>query len=150
MEAAYSLYANGVGDRLWVIGAGKKTTVMGLAKVQASEVAQNIPWDRVDRIQVETESRNTIENAFAVKRYLEQFPQVKNVILVTSPYHMRRSMMMISQHISQEIKIIPFTPTNADFGLKNWWHSWTGISVTVSELVKFRLANIVIPRLKYF
>jgi uncharacterized SAM-binding protein YcdF (DUF218 family) len=150
VETAYSLFADGVGDRLWIIGAGKKSTVMGLARVQASEVAQKIPWDRFDRILVETESRNTIENAFAVKRFLEQFQGLKSVVLVTSPYHMRRSILMIAHHIPPETRIVPFTPVTAEFGKGNWWQTWTGISVTVAELLKFELASLLVPHLGYF
>ncbi|MGZ3649701.1 MAG: YdcF family protein [Bdellovibrionota bacterium] len=150
IEAAYSLFADGVGEQLWIVGAGKHATVMGLARAQAGDVAQKIPWDRFDKIQVETESRNTIENAFAVHRMLGQNPNFKNVVLVTSPYHMRRSMLMIAHHIAPGINIIPFTPISADFGRGDWWQSWSGISLTVAETVKFELAALLVPRLSYF
>jgi uncharacterized SAM-binding protein YcdF (DUF218 family) len=150
VEAAYSLFADGVGQQLWIIGAGKRATVMGLARAQAVEAAQKIPWDRFDKIHVETESRNTIENAFAVKRFLEQNGGVKKLVVVTSPYHMRRSLLMIAHHIPSDVVLIPYTPPAADFGRDTWWHSWTGIALTVEETTKFQLASILVPRLGYF
>jgi uncharacterized SAM-binding protein YcdF (DUF218 family) len=150
VEAAYSLYATGVGMQMWVIGAGKRATPMGLARAQAGEVAQRIPWDRFEKIQVETDSRNTIENAFAVKRLLEQNPGVKTLVLVTSPYHMRRSLLMIAHHIPTEVHLIPYTPPTADFAGADWWHTWAGISLTVEETIKFELASLLVPRLGYF
>jgi uncharacterized SAM-binding protein YcdF (DUF218 family) len=81
IETAFSLYASGVGEKMYIVGAGKKATKASLAKLQAVETAQKIPWDRYDRILVETESRNTIENAFAVKRYLEQNPQINRAFI---------------------------------------------------------------------
>lgn len=150
IDASFSLFADGVGEQLWIIGAGKKATVMGLARAQAVEVAQKIPWDRFDKIQVETESRNTIENSFAVRRLLEQNPGVKQVVLVTSPYHMRRALLMIGQHIPADVTLIPYSPPTAEFGQGTWWRTWTGIALTVEETVKFQLASFLVPRLGYF
>lgn len=150
VDTSYALFADGVGDQLWIIGAGKRATVMGLARVQAGDVAQKISWDRFERIHVETESRNTIENAFAVKHFLDQNPGVKKLLVVTSPYHMRRSLLMIGHHIPADIELIPYTPPTAEFAGSNWWYTWTGISLTIEETVKFWLASWLVPRLGYF
>jgi uncharacterized SAM-binding protein YcdF (DUF218 family) len=150
IEAAYSLFAEGVGDRLFVVGAGKKTTAIGLAKIQAVDAAQKIPWDRFERILVENESRNTIENAFVVKRFLDQNPDVKNLVLVTSSYHMRRAKFVIAHQIPADINIIPYTPANTEIEHENWWQSWLGVSVTAEEYFKFLMASLLVPRLGYF
>jgi len=148
IEAAFELFAAGVGEQLWIIGAGKHANVSTLARTQASDI--RIPLERFDKIQVENESRNTIENAFAVKRLLDHNPGIKNVVLVTSPYHMRRSLLMMEHHISPEINLIPFTPISADFGGTDWWHSWYGFSLTIAETIKLQLARLLIPHLSYF
>lgn len=150
VEAAYSLYANGVGEQLLVVGAGKKSTPQLLGRAHADGAAQSISQERFGRIQVETESRNTIENAFAVARFLEQNPQVKNIVLVTSGYHMRRAQMMIQTQVHREIRLIPYTPPSDALNQGNWWHTWLGIEVTTVEYVKFLLASLLIPRLGYF
>lgn len=150
IEAAFSLYANGVGDRLFIVGAGRKATKDGLAKLQAVATAQKIPWDRFDRIIVETESRNTIENAFAVKRFLEQNPQVKRILLVTSSYHMRRAEFMIANQLPHDLQIVPYTPPNSEIGKSNWWHTWLGITVTSEEYFKLLLVKLLLPTLGYF
>ncbi len=150
IETAFSLYARGVGDRMYIVGAGKKATKAGLAKLQAVETAQKIPWDRFDRILVETESRNTIENAFAVKRYLEQNPQIKKIILVTSSFHMRRAEFMISSQLPHDVEIIPYTPLNTEIGRDNWWQTWLGITVTTEEYFKLLMVKLLVPALGYF
>jgi len=150
IEAAFSLYANGIGERLFIVGAGPKATKDAIAKLQAVETAQKIPWDRFDKILVENESRNTIENAFAVKRFLEQNPQVKKILLVTSGYHMRRAEFMISNQIPLDVQIIPFTPTSTEIGRENWWQTWLGISITVEEYFKLLLVKMLLPTLGYF
>jgi uncharacterized SAM-binding protein YcdF (DUF218 family) len=150
IEAAFSLYANGVGERLFIVGAGRKATKDGLAKLQAVSTAQKIPWDRFDRILVETESRNTIENAYAVRRFLEANPQVKKILLVTSSYHMRRAKFMIAGQLPHDLEIVPYTPPNGEIGRTNWWHSWLGISITIEEYFKFLMVKLLLPTLGYF
>ncbi len=150
IESAFSLYANGVGERLFIVGAGPKATKESIAKLQAVETAQKIPWDRYDRILVETESRNTIENAFAVKRFLELNPQVKKIFLVTSSYHMRRAEFMIANQIPKYVQIVPFTPLSTEIDRSNWWHTWLGISLTTEEYFKLLMVKLLLPALGYF
>lgn len=150
VEAAYSLYAEGVGRQLLIVGAGKKSTPQLLGRAHADGAAKAISEDRFSRIQVETESRNTIENAFAVARFLEQNPNVNEIVLVTSGYHMRRALMMIESQVHRPVKLIPYTPPADSLHQKNWWHTWLGIEVTTVEYVKFVLASLLIPRLGYF
>lgn len=150
IEAAFSLYAHGVGERMFIVGAGPKVTKEGLAKLQAVQTAQKIPWDRYDRIMVENDSRNTIENAFAVKRFLELNPSVKKIVLVTSSYHMRRASFMIASQIPADITIVPFAPEATEISPSNWWHTWLGISVTVQEYLKFLAVRMLLPLLGRF
>lgn len=148
VEAAYSLFAQGVGDKLFIVGAGKRSTAMGLAKAHAPGAP--ISDARFSEIQVETESRNTIENAFAVSRYLQQNPSVRNVVLITSSYHMRRAQLMLEHQVHQDITVIPYTPPNESIHRGNWWHSWLGIEVTVVEYLKYAAAYLVVPQLGNF
>lgn len=150
IESAFSLYAAGVADRLLIVGAGPKASREGLAKLQAVQIAQKIPWDRYDRIEVETESRNTIENAFAVKRFLELHPSVKRVVLVTSSYHLRRAVYMISRQIPADVTIVPYAPEPTEIGRGNWWHTWLGISLTVQEYAKLLSVRVLLPLLGKF
>lgn len=150
VEAAYSLFSKGVGQQMVIVGAGKKSTVSGLAKAHASGALTNIPADRFSRIQVETESRNTIENAFAVSRFLQQNPEVKTVVLVTSGYHMRRAQLMIENQVHGSVSIVPFTPQTEAIGRDNWWHTWLGIEVTVVEYFKLLLTSLLLPQLSSF
>jgi uncharacterized SAM-binding protein YcdF (DUF218 family) len=148
VEAAYSLFARGVGSELLIIGAGKRSTVAGLIRAHAAEMSGKISPERFQKIQVENESRNTIENAFALGRYLQQNPGVKTIVLVTSSYHMRRAQVMIENHVDKDIRIIPYTPENDAIGPENWWKSWIGIEVTTVEYFKFLLASILAPQLR--
>lgn len=150
IEAALSLYEAGIGDELFIIGAGKRANAHALARVNAPELLDKIPEERFSRIQVETESRNTFENAFAVKKLLQQKPDVKSIILITSSYHMRRAQFILENQLPTGVKVVPFTSPNESVDRSNWWHSWLGIQLTVREYIKFLLASFILPKIGEF
>lgn len=150
VEAAYNLFAQGVGKELFIVGAGKKSTPGNLGRAHAAEALQKMTETRFRGIQVETESRNTIENAFAVSRYLQQNPEVKSIVLVTSAYHMRRAQVVIEHQVHNGLEIIPYTPPSERIEKRTWWHTWLGIEVTMTEYFKFLLASLLAPQLGYF
>lgn len=149
VETALSLYAEGVGQNLVIIGAGPKSTVNGLIRAHAPEAAKRLSPERLARIHVETDSRNTIENAFAIDAYLHKNPKVKSILLVTSGYHMRRAQLLIELQTKRPVVIIPYTPPNEFIEQKNWWHTWLGIEVTTLEYLKLVLAKVLVPRLSF-
>lgn len=150
IEAAYNLFAEGVGKRLFIVGAGKKSTPGNLGRAHAAESLQKMTEERFRDIQVETDSRNTIENAFAVSRYLQQNPDVKTIVLVTSSYHMRRAQVVIQHQLHENLNIIPYTPEKEIIGRGTWWHTWLGMEITMVEYFKFLLASLLAPQLGYF
>jgi uncharacterized SAM-binding protein YcdF (DUF218 family) len=147
IEAAYSLFSEGVGDRLFIIGAGKKSSPVGLAKAHASNIFEKLDEKRLEKIFVETDSANTIENAVAVSRLMEQHSEIENILLITSGYHMRRAQVMIENQLHRKVAVYPYVPTNEALTKMNWWHSWLGIQVTSMEYFKFQLARYLMPRI---
>jgi hypothetical protein len=63
---------------------------------------------------------------------------------------MRRAQLMLEQQIHRQINVIPYTPPNESLGIANWWHTWLGIQVTVTEYLKYVLAYLVVPQLGSF
>lgn len=145
IEAAFTLFASGIGKDLYIVGVGKKSTVPLLLKNHAPDL--QISGERLSRVQVETESKNTMENAVAVSAYLNQHPDVKTIVLVTSGYHMRRATFIIGREAHKSLEIIPFNPPNEFIEQENWWHSWVGIQVTVVEYLKYFIATEIYPLL---
>lgn len=147
IDAAFELYSSGVGAELVIIGAGPKTNLMTLIKSAANAYASKLPAERLAKITVEKESRNTIENAQAVGRYLSANPHVKKIVLVTSSYHMKRSLYILESVMGHRADIIPYTPPKEMIAADGWWGSWLGVQVTVVEYMKYLFARFVIPRL---
>jgi uncharacterized SAM-binding protein YcdF (DUF218 family) len=150
VEAALNLFAAGVGNRLVIIGAGPKSTPMTLLRIHAPDLLAKLGEEKVRAIEVESESKNTIENAFAVGRLAQKNPQWKRIVLVTSSYHMRRAIVTLESQLVDTIELFPFSPQGEIVGRNNWWHSWVGIEITLLEAFKYHLARILMPRLEYF
>ncbi len=148
IDAALDLFASGVGRELFVVGAGPKIQLPLLLKNSDPAVVARISPDRLNHIRVENESTNTIENAQVVERYLRLNPDVHELVLVTSGYHMRRSVFVIQQFASRPIRVVPWIPENESIGRGNWWQSQLGIRITAEELLKYLFASFTIPRLK--
>ena len=51
-------------------------------------------------------AKNTIENAYEVKRWLNEFQDIEEIILVTSYYHIPRSLIIFDK-IIPNLKVIP-------------------------------------------
>lgn len=148
IESAIDIFAKGTGKALLIIGAGEKSTSSSILRTHAERVnPEFLSTNKISKIEVETQSRNTIENAFAVTRYVQQNSSYKEIILITSGYHMKRAKLMLESQLGENITVIPMTPEGESLGLKNWWHSWLGIQITGIEYFKYLLAAFVIPKL---
>ena len=63
-------------------------------------------------------AQNTIENAFEIKEWLEEYPHIKNLVIVTSDYHQERSLQALQREISEDynMKFVSVSDDDADWG----------------------------------
>ena len=52
-------------------------------------------------------ARNTPENSYEVQKWLDENNEIKSIILVSSYYHLPRSMMIFKKKIQSNIEILP-------------------------------------------
>ena len=52
-------------------------------------------------------AKNTVENAYEVEKWLNKNSEINSIILVSSYYHLPRSMMIFTKKIQPNIKIFP-------------------------------------------
>lgn len=151
ISTALNTYASGRGQALFVAGAGAKTTREALIRENMSaEAAAQLSEERRQGIIVETQSRNTIENAYAVARFLRASPEITDVILITSAYHMRRSLLIFDNALGKTVTIHPQTAKDSTYGRETWWDSFTGFTITLQECGKLLLARVFLPLLEIF
>lgn len=150
IEAAFDLFASGIGNELFIIGAGPKVTLQALLKNADPAVVAKLSNLQIGAIRIERESANTIENAYVLEKFLDDHPYINEVVVVTSRYHMRRSLYVMQTLLKQKISLIPYTPPEEAIERENWWRSKVGIQVTMEEYGKYLAARILIPRIGTF
>ncbi|MBC7384747.1 MAG: YdcF family protein [Cryobacterium sp.] len=88
---------------------------------------------------LETESRNTEENALWVVKNA-RLRGWKRIVLMTSPYHMRRSRYIFGKVLAesgQKLDVDTLTIYQEAFSSEEWRESMNGIRVTMLEYLKW-------------
>lgn len=80
-------------------------------------------------------STNTFENALAVREIIRA-QSMKQIILVTSPYHQRRAFVTFRSKLGKGVKIINHSATDSRWRRSSWWSNDYSYRVTVAELQK--------------
>lgn len=88
---------------------------------------------------------STYEEALELKTYLDQTPAVGSVIIVSSPYHMRRARWTFEQVLGNRVTL-QFAPVPSEINhlQQHWWQDQTLRERVISEWVK-----LVYYRLRY-
>ena len=90
-------------------------------------------------------SRNTLENAQEVDKWLKENKDIKSIILVSSYYHLPRSIMIFEKEISSKVRIYPKPAfQNIDFRNQFFFH----LRLIISEYLKVLYTIILIRREK--
>lgn len=128
ISEAVRLWDKGLADKLFISGVEKNTSLDAISKRQA------VTFTRRKGILLDRKSTNTIENAIETQLWMEQ-NDIKSIRLVTSNYHMPRS---IEEFYFQnpDMKIIVH-PVYSDFVAKEWWKSARSFYLIASEYNKF-------------
>lgn len=121
---------------LYLSGLGPTITFDQLHKLVRAGVVRTM---RPSDVVLETESRNTEENALWVVKNA-RLRGWKRIVLMTSPYHMRRS-QWIFQGVLKEaglsLKVDTLSIDQEPFNVDEWRTSFSGIRMTVFEYLKW-------------
>ena len=129
-QKATQLYQQGYAPLLIFSGAAKDPNSPSNAKVmEGLAESQGVP---ASAIKIDEQSRNTVENAAGVKKYLTGD---KKVILVTSQYHQRRAHKDLHQAMPN-LEIIDEPAKDQNWNQWTWWLTPYGWWITGSEVVK--------------
>ncbi len=128
LAEAVRLLNQGKAEKLFISGVNKATDLKAIQKRQDLEI-------NTDReIALGTEATNTVENAIETKEWLEK-NHIKSIRLVTSNYHIPRSIIEFKVH-NPALKII-IHPVYSEKVDKKWWKSWHTFSLIFLEYNKF-------------
>jgi uncharacterized SAM-binding protein YcdF (DUF218 family) len=88
-----------------------------------------------DNIVIEEEATSTFENATNLKVVFDRF-DIHSIILVTSPYHQRRSKMTFQNVMGPEFTIINHSSTDEFWRKIAWYQNDKALYLTFAELWK--------------
>ena len=137
IEAAYDLMKVKYIPILFIAGANNKITFEQLSKTYR--------WDNSskDKIRIDNVSTSTWENAkitseFALKN------NIKNIVLVTSMYHMQRAEFLFKKVFkNSNIQIIPFATYVQPIEMNGWWHDFKVLRNILEEYFKFQYYRLI-------
>jgi len=130
---AVSLYKAGYAPLIIFSGAAKDPLSPSNASVMKQiAVEEGIP---PDVISVDESSLTTKQNANEVANIIQAL-KLDSIILVTSPYHQRRTYLEFKDRLGQKVQIINNPAIDHAWGRRNWWQTPQGWYLTITELPK--------------
>lgn len=147
---AVELYQSGRAPKLMLCG-GITSTTPGRTVSEADHMSlraidMGVPEDDII---VENTSVNTIENILCSMLELQRafmLNRVRNVILVTAPFHMRRSLAIAQYFYPKHIRVSPCSVDDNDFRKDRWELSEAASAVVIAEaenLIKYVRLGII-------
>lgn len=137
VAVASEIYHSGKIGKLIFCGGKVQDTKYGLMPEYESMIIaakeHKIPKDCIF---TEENSTSTVENLENAKVIIDNIPNCKNVILITTSYHMRRA-MKIAEIILSEYKVIPCPANDNSTRRNNWFKTDKGRRIALDECMKF-------------
>ena len=128
LKEAVKLLNNKKADKMFISGVYKDTSLKSLQKRKDVEIINS------ENITLDKKATNTVENAIEVSHWVKE-NKIKSIYLVTSNYHMPRSMAEFSYY-NPKLEIIAY-PVFSDKVSKDWWKSWRTFTLLAGEYNKF-------------
>lgn len=125
---AVRLLDAGKARRLFISGVDKSISLSNIQNAHHLKLANK------KRIDIGHDASNTIENAKEAAEWIKK-NNVKSIRLVTSNYHLARSLIEFQEQ-NPDLEII-IHPVYSEKIKKNWWTSWQTFSLLFKEYNKF-------------
>lgn len=135
---ACKLYNEGKIGKIICCG-GKKFSDNGtdLESLAMKKKAISLGVDEND-IEVESESKDTMENILNGAKFLEEYKKskhIKKVILITTTFHMKRSMLLAKKYFPKDVEIIPCPADDLLTKRDTWYKNQEGYERAVGEII---------------
>ncbi len=133
---AVDLYQEGFAHFIIISGADPFFIIEEMKKLA---VKGGVP---AERILLEPKARHTFQHPLFVKPILLDHG-FTSVIVVSSPYHMRRAAMLFNGEFrGTGIKLLYYPAQHSWFDAKHWWQSAEGRRVVFSEYAKMSVNSL--------
>jgi uncharacterized SAM-binding protein YcdF (DUF218 family) len=128
---AIDLLAAGYGRRLLITGVNERTSREEIARLNPTQ--KELIACCVD---LDYRARNTIGNAIETRRWMRTH-HFSTVAVVTSNYHMPRTLVELDHALQESERIVPHPVVTEGFDAGAWWRSPPAARLLASEYLKF-------------
>ncbi len=135
IDGALELIAEKRARRLLISGVNPSVTARDLARV----VSRNLRDDLACCVDLGKEALDTIGNAAETRNWAEE-RGFGSLIVVTSDYHMPRSMIELAGAMP-DIALIPYPVPSPHLSFAGWWHDPGAFGLLAREYGKYLVAN---------
>lgn len=124
------LYQAGYAPRLFITGG-----IEDVVKYRESALDQGVPPQ--DIFPKESQALTTYDEGLALRQFLDQDPTIQAVIVVSSPYHTRRSRLIFDWLVGERValQVVP-VPFDRSAHQRRWWTDPTSRQIVLSEYLK--------------
>jgi uncharacterized SAM-binding protein YcdF (DUF218 family) len=142
LREALSLLQNQKGKELLISGTFAQSTIDDI--LSANEIS-DFPEAYKSRIRLDPGSQRTVENVQEIRRVIER-DQFQSVLVVTSNYHMKRTLWLLEEELARKpaikVDLIPYPVSSPNFEVVSWWKSLAGWQILFSEYFKTILIRL--------
>jgi uncharacterized SAM-binding protein YcdF (DUF218 family) len=138
LEPAYALLQKGASNRIFVTGVYTKLT-----KPQLLKLLGDPPPEVAARIELGYRALDTRGNAEETAAWFNS-QNLKSMRLVTSGYHMRRSLILFRRALP-DARILAHPVPRKGVEANDWWSHTEGVKEVARELAKFLATMFYIP-----
>jgi uncharacterized SAM-binding protein YcdF (DUF218 family) len=131
IDGALQLLAEGRANRLLISGVNPMVTRQALASTVSDGLRRVLDCC----VDLDRQAHDTIGNAAETREWADQ-RGFSSLIVVTSDYHMRRSMAELAFAMPDK-RLIAFPVNNPDLHLASWWRDPETLSLLVREYGKY-------------
>ncbi len=131
---AIDLLAGGRGKRLLISGVNERTTREEIVRLNPAQEH----WITCC-VDLDYRARNTIGNAIETRRWMRRH-RFETVAVVTSSYHMPRTLLELRHALNEDETVIPYPVVADGLDLGRWWADPSVTRLLGAEYLKFLVA----------
>lgn len=129
----FRYFSRGQKPILYFSGLGPDTSWPEITKLLRPRVLEVL---KPEWVHLETRSTNTVENARELEKYLSE-KALHHLVLVTSSYHMKRSLVIFRKTLGPSAQIETYTASLPPYNSTHWFTRMNSIAVTYTEFIKW-------------
>jgi uncharacterized SAM-binding protein YcdF (DUF218 family) len=129
LDYGLQLYEQGYGRRIFITGGDDAIAYRAYALANGADAEHILP--------AESWAINTHQEALELKQFLAGEPSIQSVIVVSSPYHMRRAQWTFQDILGEQVDL-QFSPVPFELARHKpqWWADAASRKIVIGEYFK--------------